>query len=50
MTYASTCSKPRIGEFSGGALFVTASQVTFFNARDFVERQEARFQREASTE
>jgi hypothetical protein len=47
MTYASTCSKPRIGEFSGGALFVTASRVRFFNAGDFIEHQLARFERQA---
>ena len=43
LTYAETCSKPRIGEFGGGAVFVTAGHVDFANARDFIEEQRARF-------
>jgi hypothetical protein len=39
LTYATFCSKPRVGEFSGGALFVTAADVKWNNAYDFVEEQ-----------
>jgi hypothetical protein len=43
LTYAATCSKQRVGEFGGGALFVTADQVLWQNAYDFVEQQHAAF-------
>ena len=39
MTYARTCSKPRVGEFGGGAVFVTADEVKWENAYDFVEEE-----------
>ena len=42
LTYATTCSKLRLGEFSGGACFVTAGSIESFDATDFVSaRQEA---------
>lgn len=41
LTYAITCSKPRIGQFTGGAIFVTAETVVCFEAADFVEQQRA---------
>ena len=41
LTYANTCSKPRVGEFSGGAVFVTANEIKFQDASDFVEQQRA---------
>ncbi len=31
MTWAYTCSKPRIGEFGGGGVFVTAESQQWFN-------------------
>jgi hypothetical protein len=40
LTYAITCSKPRVGEFGGGAVFVTATDVKHFNAWESVEKQE----------
>jgi hypothetical protein len=43
LTYATTCSKPRIGEFGGGAVFVTADKVRWQNAYEFVEQQRAAF-------
>jgi hypothetical protein len=43
LTYANTCSKPRVGEFSGGAVFVTADAIEWQNAGDFVEQQRAAF-------
>ncbi|HEX3654934.1 MAG TPA: hypothetical protein VGG64_15185 [Pirellulales bacterium] len=43
LTYATTCSKPRIGEFSGGALFVTADSVELIDAHDIVEQRRVAF-------
>ena len=39
LTYATTCSKPRLGEFAGGAVFVTADAIESFDAYDFVRTQ-----------
>jgi hypothetical protein len=44
LTWAGTCSKPRIGEFGGGAIFVTAEDIQFENSYDWVERQRVAFQ------
>jgi hypothetical protein len=40
LTYAETCSKPRLGEFSGGAIFVTADGHQHEPACFWVDRQE----------
>lgn len=32
MTWACTCSKPRVDEFDGGAMIVTATTISFMNA------------------
>jgi hypothetical protein len=45
LTYATTCSKPRIGEFGGGAVFVTAHEIKWQNAYEFVKQERAVFQR-----
>jgi hypothetical protein len=45
MTWAEVCSKPRIGEFGGGGVFVTASSVRYCNAHDWTARQVRRFER-----
>ena len=45
LTYATTCSKPRAGEFGGGAVFVTADTIRWENAYDFIENQRATFRR-----
>lgn len=37
LTYATTCSKPRVGEFGGGAVFVTAAEIKWQNSYEFVE-------------
>lgn len=39
LTYAATCSKARVGEFEGGAVFVTADAIQHQNARAFIEEQ-----------
>lgn len=44
LTYAATCSKPRVGEFGGGAVFVTADEIKWQNAYDFVEEQRTAFE------
>ena len=44
LTYATTCSKPRIGEFGGGAVFVTADAIRWQSAYAFVEQQRATFE------
>ncbi len=43
LVYATTCSKPRIGEFGGGAVFVTAEAIECFEIGDFVDQQRAAF-------
>jgi hypothetical protein len=43
VTWAETCSKPRIDEFGGGAAFVTASEVHWISAHQFVEDRLAAF-------
>lgn len=43
LTYATTCSKPRVGEFSGGALFVTAADIKWHNACEVIEQERAAF-------
>jgi hypothetical protein len=43
LTYALTCSKPRVGEFGGGAVFVTATEIKWDSTDDFVEGQQELF-------
>ena len=43
LTYATTCSKPRVGEFGGGAVFVTADDIKWQNAHEFIEHERASF-------
>lgn len=45
MTWAETCSKPRIGEFGGGGVFASASSVRFFSAHDWLARRQSYFDR-----
>ncbi|MGA2616491.1 MAG: hypothetical protein ABSF26_02705 [Thermoguttaceae bacterium] len=45
LTYATTCSKLRIGEFGGGAVFVTADEIQRQSAHGFVEDRTRSFQR-----
>lgn len=42
--YATTCSKPRVGEFGGGAVFVTARDIRWRNVDDIIAQEEAWFQ------
>ncbi len=45
-TWACTCSKPRIGEFSGGGVFVSAEDIQLFSPRiqiqEAIKKHEAR--------
>jgi hypothetical protein len=50
LTYATTCSKLRLGEFGGGAVFVTAEGIRWNNAYDFVEEQRKLFERRQQQE
>jgi hypothetical protein len=43
LTYATTCSKLALGEFGGGACFVTAGSIETFDADDFVSSRRAAF-------
>ena len=49
LTYSVTCSKPRVGEFGGGALFVTASDVKWLGAWCLAEDEEKEFDRRKGT-
>jgi hypothetical protein len=44
LTYSATCSKPRVGEFGGGAVFVTADTISWQNAYEFIEEQRTAFE------
>ena len=44
LTYAATCSKLRVGEFGGGAVFVTADTILWQNSHDFIEQEQVRFE------
>ena len=44
LTYAKSCSKPCIGEFSGGAFFVTATEVEELHAEYWAQTRWAAFQ------
>ena len=39
LTYSYRCSKPRVGEFGGGAVFVTANDAKWMDTHCFVEEQ-----------
>lgn len=45
LTYANTCSKPRAGEFGGGAVFVTADEIRWNDSYGFIEEQRKLFER-----
>ncbi len=48
LSYAATCSKPRVGEFGGGAVFVTADTIAWQDSGDFIEGQRAAFGRKSA--
>jgi hypothetical protein len=44
LTYSETCSRPRVGEFGGGAMFVTAGDIKWQNAYGFIAAERAAFE------
>jgi len=44
LTYATTCSQLRANAFGGGAVFVTANEIKWQSADDYVEQQWAAFE------
>lgn len=45
LSYAATCSKPRAGEFGGGCVFVTASEIVSYCSWDFLEDRVTAFRK-----
>lgn len=45
LTYAQTCSKMRIGEFGGGAMFITADSIESVDAYGWLEEQMSQHKR-----
>jgi hypothetical protein len=43
LTFACTCSKPRVGAFSGGAAFVTANDIKWQGSHAFIEAETKAF-------
>ncbi len=43
LTFACTSSNPRVGEFSGGAAFVTASDIKWLGVHEFIAEQTRAF-------
>lgn len=43
LTYACTCSTPRVGDFGGGAVFVTADEMNWSDAWGLVDEQQRLF-------
>jgi len=48
LTWASTCSRPRIGEFAGGGMVVTATDMHFMEAHDWVSKTVAELKKGAN--
>lgn len=46
--WADTCSKPRAGEFGGGAAFITANDTKYMSTSDWIRQQVAEFQSSTS--
>jgi len=43
MSWSASCSKPRIGEFGGGALFITKDHAHYINAGEWAFEQEKKW-------
>lgn len=44
LTWAEYCSKPRIGEFGGGAMFVTADQIKFQTCGGWIQHTQKQWE------
>jgi len=45
--FANTCSKPRAGEFGGGAVFITANAIKYFHTGSWICEQISNFENTA---
>ncbi len=45
ISWAATCSKPRLDEFGGGALFITAQGVTGMSSWDWARKQQDKWEK-----
>lgn len=43
LSFSMSCSKPRIGEFGGGAAFVTAKKIDWMNTYDWIDKKRKEF-------
>ena len=43
LTFSRTCSKPRVGDFGGGAIFVTADKIKWNHIHNFLEKERRSF-------
>jgi len=43
LTYAVTCSKPRLDEFDGGGIFITSSKIKTMNGYSWIQEQINKF-------
>ncbi len=41
-SWASTCSKPRVDSFSGGAVFITSEDIVYMSTEGWIVKQEVR--------
>lgn len=44
LTWAEYCSRPRIGEFNGGAIFVTANEIKFQTCEQWIHDTKAKWE------
>ena len=43
LTWAETCSRPIVGEFGGGGIFVTAREIQTFNVHEWLRQRQKAF-------
>lgn len=48
LTWACWCSKPRLGQFDGGAMFVTAHEAKFHNVSEWLDQRETEWNKNYS--
>jgi len=45
LSWAEYCDKPRVGEFGGGAVFITADRAAWFNTLDHLTAEAVKFEK-----
>lgn len=50
LAWSESCSKPRVGEFGGGALFVTVGEIKWQNSCSFIATEQTAFKRRQQAE